>query len=148
MDVVLFVFRLGSIVGLWLVGATIDRRLQFLIIASVLIFAFASLSLGLWGSIPAMIYPSVAVWGLAVGGFATITQTALSRLAGDSVDVAQSMYTTAWNTAVASGGVVGGVLLAQAGSTSFPWGIIGILVVSLAGVIFSMNKALPSPRDS
>lgn len=146
LDVVLFVFGLGSIVGLWLVGATIDRRLQFLIVASVLIFALASLSLGLWGSVPAMIYPSVAVWGLAVGGFATITQTALSRLAGDSVDVAQSMYTTAWNTAVAGGGVVGGVLLAQAGSTSFPWVIIAILIVSLAGVIFSMNKALPAPR--
>lgn len=145
---VLFVFGLGSIVGLWIVGATIDRRLQFLSVASILVFALASLQLGLWGSTPAMIYPSVAVWGLAVGGFATITQTALSRLADDSVDVAQSMYTTAWNTAVAGGGMAGGVLLDQAGTNSFPWVIIGILAVSLGGVIFAMNKALPLTRNT
>ncbi|MDQ7729868.1 MFS transporter [Halomonas sp. SpR8] len=148
LGVVLFIFGLGSIVGLWLVGAIIDRHLQFLIIASVLVFGFASMLLGLWGSISTIIYLSVAIWGLAFGGFATITQTALSRMAGDSVDVAQSMYTTGWNTAVAGGGVVGGLLLAQLGSTSFPWVIIGILAVSLAGVVFSMNKALPASHNS
>lgn len=145
-DIVLFVFGLGSIVGLWIVGVTIDRRLQFLIITSILLFAFASLLLGLWGRSPTMIYPSVAIWGLAVGGFATITQTALSRLADDSIDVAQSMYTTAWNTAVAGGGIAGGILLNQAGTSSFPWVIIGILTASLAGVIFTMNKAWSGAR--
>ncbi|MGE8640126.1 MAG: MFS transporter, partial [Achromobacter sp.] len=92
-DTVLFVFGLGSIIGLWFVGAMVDRRLQLLALASIMIFAVASLLLGLWGDLSQMVYPSVAVWGLAVGGFATITQTALSRFAGESVDVAQSMYT-------------------------------------------------------
>lgn len=141
-ETVLFVFGLGSVLGLWWVGATIDR-LRFLSVASILLFAFAALQFGLWGSTPAMVYPSVAIWGMAVGGFATITQTALSQLADDSADVAQSMYTTAWNTAVAGGGTAGGVLLDQAGTSSFPWVIIGILGCSLGGVIFAMNKALP-----
>ncbi|PQZ69399.1 MFS transporter [Achromobacter sp. MYb9] len=141
-DVVLFVFGLGSIIGLWFVGAMVDRRLQFLAVASIMIFAGASLLLGLWGDLSQMVYPSVAVWGLAVGGFATITQTALSRFAGKSVDVAQSMYTTGWNTAVASGGVVGGILLDRSGVASFAWIVIGILAVSLLGIVFAMNRAL------
>jgi predicted MFS family arabinose efflux permease len=141
-DTVLFVFGLGSIIGLWFVGAMVDRRLQFLALASIMIFAVASLLLGLWGDLSQMVYPSVAVWGLAVGGFATITQTALSRFAGESVDVAQSMYTTGWNSAVASGGVVGGILLNGPGVASFAWVVIGILAVSLLGIVFAMNRAL------
>lgn len=141
-DIVLFVFGLGSIIGLWFVGAMVDRRLQFLAVASIMIFAVASLMLGLWGDVSQMVYPSVAVWGLAVGGFATITQTALSRFAGESVDVAQSMYTTAWNTAVAGGGVIGGVLLDRSGVANFAWIVIGILAISLWGIVFAMNKAL------
>ncbi|MBB1594289.1 MFS transporter [Achromobacter sp. UMC46] len=141
-DIVLFVFGLGSIIGLWFVGAMIDRRLQFLALASIMIFAVASLLLGLWGDLSQVVYPSVAVWGLAVGGFATITQTALSRFAGESVDVAQSMYTTGWNSAVASGGVVGAMLLDRSGVASFAWVVIGILAVSLLGIVFAMNRAL------
>lgn len=140
--IVLFVFGLGSIIGLWFVGAMVDRRLQFLALASIMTFAVASLLLGLWGDLSQMVYPSVAVWGLAVGGFATITQTALSRFAGESVDVAQSMYTTGWNTAVASGGVVGGILLDRSGVASLAWIVIGILSVSLLGIVFAMNRAL------
>lgn len=140
-DIVLFVFGLGSIIGLWFVGAMVDRRLQFLAVASIMIFAVASLLLGLWGDLSQMVYPSVAVWGLAVGGFATITQTALSRFAGESVDVAQSMYTTGWNSAVAGGGVIGGILLDRSGVASFAWVVIGMLAVSLLGTVFSMNRA-------
>lgn len=145
-ETALFVFGLGSIVGLWGVGATVDRRLRFLIVASILVFAAAALLLGLWGDAPAIVYPSVAIWGLAVGGFATITQTALSRLAGESVDVAQSMYTTGWNTAVAAGGVTGGILLDRAGSPSFAWAVIGILGISLLSVIFATNRAWRSTQ--
>ncbi|WP_210478955.1 MFS transporter [Pseudomonas chlororaphis] len=143
-DVVLFTFGAGSIIGLWFVGALVDRRLQWLAVASVTFFAFASLLLGLWGDIPQVVYPSVLVWGFAFGGFATITQTALSRFAGESVDVAQSMYTTGWNTAVACGGVIGGFLLGRTGATSFAWFVITVLAFSLLGTVFAMNRALTS----
>ncbi|CPR20071.1 MFS transporter [Brenneria goodwinii] len=145
-DIVLFVFGLGSISGLWFVGAMVDRRLQSLAVTSIIIFACAALLLGLWGNLPQMVYPAILVWGLAFGGFATITQTALFRFAGESVDVAQSMYTTGWNTAVAGGGVVGGILLARTGSTSFAWFVIGLLAASLLGTIFTMNRALADKR--
>jgi len=139
---VLLVFGLSSFIGLWVVGATVDRHLRFLIVTSILGFAFAALLLGIWGSMPVVVYATASVWGTAFGGFATLTQTALSRLAGDSVDVALSIYTTAWNTAVAAAGIVGGVLLAQTGPGSFAWSIIAFLVICLGAVVLGMNKAL------
>lgn len=144
---VLLVFGLTSFIGLWLVGATVDRHLQLLIVASILVFAFAALLLGVRGSMPVMVYAAVAIWGVAFGGFAAMTQTALSRLAGDTVDVALSMYTTAWNIAVAAAGVAGGVLLDRAGPGSFAWSIIAILAISLGGVVFGLNKALVRHAD-
>ncbi|MFC0226695.1 MFS transporter [Serratia aquatilis] len=145
-DIILLVFGVGSVIGLWFVGATVDRRLQSLAVASIMIFGLAALLLGFWGYQPQMVYPSVFIWGLAFGGFATLTQTALSRFAGDSVDVAQSMYTTGWNTAVACGGIIGGILLDRSGPTSFAWVVIGILVISLLGTTFAMNKALSKTK--
>ncbi|KAA9001915.1 MFS transporter [Affinibrenneria salicis] len=145
-DSVLFVFGLGAILGLWIAGALADRQLPALAVASIVVFAFAALLLGLWGDIPQKVYPCIALWGLAFGGFATITQTALSRLAGASVDVAQSMYTTGWNTAVAGGGIVGGVLLDRTGPGAFAWVAIGLLLASLLGTVFGMNRALARPR--
>jgi predicted MFS family arabinose efflux permease len=145
-DVILFIFGLGSIAGLWVVGALVDRRLQSLALASVLTFAVAAVLLDFWGDVVQMIYLIVVVWGLAVGGFATITQTALSRFAGNSVDVAQAMYTTGWNTAVAAGGVIGGVMLDRTGTGAFPLVALAILVFAFVGVLFAMNRALSRTR--
>ncbi|MEQ1976434.1 MFS transporter [Xenorhabdus sp. SGI240] len=141
-DIILLIFGLGSIVGLWFVGIMVDRRLQFLAVASIAIFAFTALLLGLWGNIPQIVYLCMAIWGLSFGGFATITQTALARFAGNSVDVAQSIYTTGWNTAVAGGGIIGGILLDRAGAISFAWVVIVLLIISLLSTVFAMNNSL------
>lgn len=141
-DTVLFVFGVGSIIGLGFVGSMVDRRLQHLAVASIVVFALAALLLGFWGDLPTVVYSSVVIWGMAVGGFATITQTALSRFAGEPLDVAQSMYTTGWNAAVAAGGIVGGILLERTGLASFAWGVLGLLLLSMLGTILAMNRAL------
>ncbi|UTY60945.1 MFS transporter [Massilia sp. erpn] len=143
-DLVLFVFGLGSIAGLWCVGLLVDRHVRRLGVINIGIFALAALLLGLWAATPWMVYLAAAIWGVAVGGFSTITQTALARFAGDGIDVAQSMYTTGWNTAVAIGGVVGGILLDRAGSGAFAWTVLAILAACLSGVVFGMNRAFKS----
>lgn len=143
--VVLFTFGVGSLAGLWFVGMLVDRRLEHLAMASVLIFALAVVLLALCGNIASAMYPTVIVWGLAVGGFATITQAALARFAGSAVDVAQAMYTTGWNTAVAVAGMMGGLLLDGPGTIVFPWVVAAVLALALIGVM-SMNRALQRRR--
>ncbi|MEJ2896085.1 MFS transporter [Bordetella avium] len=141
-DVVLFTFGAGSVVGLWMVGALVDRRLRFLALANMLLFALAAMLFGLWGHAAPIVYSAAALWGLAVGGFGTLTQAALSRFAGDSVDVAQAMYTTGWNTAVAAGGIVGGLLLGWGKAQGLAWAAMAVLAISLIVTMGFMNPAL------
>ncbi|MDV2451780.1 MFS transporter [Xanthomonas hortorum] len=130
-DLVLLVFGGASLIGIWIVGVLIDRHLRALTLTSTLLFCVAALALGLAGTSPAIVYIAVGVWGLAFGGSATLFQTALAKSAGDEADVAQSMLVTAWNTAIAGGGLLGGVLLDQYGVGAFPPALLVLLAATL-----------------
>jgi predicted MFS family arabinose efflux permease len=129
-DLVLLVFGFAAIAGIWITGLLVDRHLRALILISCLIFAGASLALGLAGRDPAVVFISVAAWGIAFGGCATLFQTALAIAAGEAADVAQSLLVVTWNVAISGGGVIGGLLLNRAGVGSFPWTLLPLLVVS------------------
>jgi predicted MFS family arabinose efflux permease len=79
----------------------------------------------------AVVLVSIAAWGIAFGGCATLFQTALAIAAGDGADVAQSLLVVTWNCAISGGGVIGGILLNRAGVASFPWTLLPLLIVSL-----------------
>jgi predicted MFS family arabinose efflux permease len=129
-DLVLLVFGFAAIVGIWIAGLWVDRWLRPLILASSLIFAGASLALGLAGRDPAVVFISVAAWGIAFGGCATLFQTALAIAASEAADLAQSLLVVTWNCAISGGGVIGGVLLNRAGVGSFPWTLLPLLIAS------------------
>jgi predicted MFS family arabinose efflux permease len=131
-DLVLLIFGFAALAGIWVTGLLVDRWLRPLILASSLIFAGATLALGLAGRDPAVVLFSVAAWGLAFGGCATLFQTALAIAAGDGADVAQSLLVVTWNCAISGGGVIGGILLNRAGVASFPWTLAPLLLVSFA----------------
>lgn len=117
-DAVLLVFGLASLVSIWVVGVLIDTRLRPLTLASIALFALAAGMFWLWRDAPLAIYAASAIWGLAFGGCATLFQTASARAAGPSADLAQSMLVTMWNTAIAGGGLAGGLLLERFGPAS------------------------------
>lgn len=129
-DLVLLIFGVASLFGILGVGIGIDRHLRVLTLTSTAVFAAAALALGAWGEVPAVVYVAVGLWGLSFGGAATLFQTALATAAGPTADVAQSMLVTTWNLAIAGGGIVGGVLLEQAGVGAFPPVLLGLLVVT------------------
>jgi predicted MFS family arabinose efflux permease len=131
-DLVLLVFGLAALAGIWVTGVLVDRCLRELTLLSSLLFAGASLALGLAGLNPAVVLVSVAAWGLAFGGCATLFQTALAAAAGDGADVAQSLLVVVWNCSISGGGVIGGILLARVGVASFPWTLLPLLIVSFA----------------
>ena len=129
-DLVLLVFGFAAIAGIWITGVLVDRHLRELILISCLVFAAASFALGLAGRDPAVVFMSIAAWGIAFGGCATLFQTALAIAAGDGADVAQSLLVVTWNLAISGGGVIGGILLNRAGVGSFPWTLLPLLIVS------------------
>lgn len=112
---VLMTFGLASLAGIVLVGLGVDRRLRGLVLFSLAGFALATLALGHLQGSAWLVHASVALWGLTYGGAPTLLQTACADAAGEGGDVAQSMLVTVWNSAIALGGIVGGLLLTGAG---------------------------------
>jgi len=134
-DQVLLVFGLAALLSIWIVGALIDQRLRALLIISCGLFAVAALVVAFWITSAAVIYLTVALWGLAFGGLPALLQTALAKSAGESADAAQSMLVTVWNLGIAGGGLAGGMLLQGVGVASFPWAVAGLLLLALMATI-------------
>ncbi|MBB3779838.1 putative MFS family arabinose efflux permease [Xanthomonas campestris] len=145
-DLVLLVFGGASVVGIWIVGVLIDRHLRVLTLISIGLFGATALALGLAGDMPATVYAAVGAWGLAFGGSATLFQTALATSAGADADVAQSMLVTAWNTAIAGGGLVGGVLLDQFGVRAFSPVLLVLLGATLAVAWAARRQGFAAPQ--
>lgn len=136
-DVVLLVFGVAALVGIWGTGRLVDRYLRATVLASLATFAAVSVFFGLFPGSALAIYIGVFIWGLTFGGAATLLQTALADSAAEGADVALSMNVVVWNSAIAGGGIVGGVLLGQWGAGSFPW----VLLVLLLGGLVITSRA-------
>jgi len=138
-DLVLLVFGASSVLGIWIVGVLIDQHLRMLTLTCTVLFGLAALVLSIAGDAPSAIYAATAVWGLAFGGAATLFQTAIARTAGDAADVAQSMLVTAWNMAIAGGGLIGGALLEHLGIAAFSPVMLMLLSATFVLVWLSKN---------
>ncbi|NIE73152.1 MFS transporter [Pantoea sp. Ap-967] len=125
---VLMLFGLAALAGIALVGLLVDRYLRMLVLLSLAGFALATWLLG--QASPWAMYLSVMLWGLTYGGAPTLLQTACADAAGEGGDVAQSMLVTVWNSAIALGGIVGGLLLAGVGVGAFGAVVLGLIVVA------------------
>ncbi|RMQ42704.1 hypothetical protein ALQ04_200043 [Pseudomonas cichorii] len=130
-DVVLLAFGVAALAGIWVTGRLVDRHLRKTVLASLATFAAVSVFFGLFSGSAWAIYIGVCIWGLTFGGAATLLQTALADSAGEGADVALSMNVVVWNSAIAGGGLLGGVLLGQWGVSSFPWVLLMLLLLSL-----------------
>lgn len=143
-DLILLVFGVASLLGIWVIGVFVDRYLRLLTLISTALFALSAFVLGVMNDMPAAVYVAVAVWGLSFGGAATLFQTAIARNAGDAADVAQSMLVTAWNLAIAGGGIVGGILLDYLGSTAFSPAVVLLLLSALAVIWAARLHGFPT----
>jgi predicted MFS family arabinose efflux permease len=131
-DFVLLVFGAAAMAGIGITARIIDRHLRAAVILSLAGFALAALALGTRGNSTAVVYAGVGVWGLTFGGAATLLQTALADAAHDGADIALSMNVVTWNSAIAGGGLLGGVLLDRWSAATLPWAVLVLLLVALS----------------
>jgi predicted MFS family arabinose efflux permease len=148
-DVVLLTFGLASLVGIWATSRIVDRHLRTAVLASLAFFWLTTVMFALLTQQPVVIYCGVALWGLTFGGAATLLQTALADTAGDAADVALSMNVVAWNSAIAGGGILGGILLDHWGAASFPW-VMALLLAAAYGFAWNGRTSgfPPGPRQA
>ncbi|MHC8314625.1 MFS transporter [Pseudomonas sp. LB3P31] len=129
-DVVLLVFGIAALASIWITGRLVDRHLRTAVLISLATFAAVSLVFGVFSNSAIVMLLGVFVWGLTFGGAGTLLQTALADTAGKGADVALSMNVVVWNSAIAVGGLLGGVMLDQLGVSVFPWILMVLLVIS------------------
>lgn len=128
---ILLIFGIAALIGIWITGMLVDRHLRNLVLLSLVALAAVSVALAAGMREQIVVFVAVIVWGWSFGGASTQMQTAAADAAGNHVDVVQAMVTTAWNLAIASGGVIGGLLLNNAGVVSFPRALLIFMAVAL-----------------
>lgn len=143
-DAVLLVFGLASLASIWIVGVLIDTRLRALTLASIGLFALAAGLFWIGGDRPTAIYVASVIWGLAFGGCATLFQTASAKAAGSAADLAQSMLVTMWNTAIAGGGLAGGILLERFGPASFAPSLLILIALAWGLTLRARDHGFPA----
>ncbi|VEI19404.1 Purine ribonucleoside efflux pump nepI [Serratia plymuthica] len=131
-DAMLLIFGLASLAGIWITGRVVDHHLRTAVLTSLALFAATSVLLGLGLQKAGVIYVGMVLWGLSFGGAATLLQTALADAAGEGADAALAMNVVTWNSAIAGGGIFGGILLDRYGPASFPWAALALLLGALA----------------
>jgi predicted MFS family arabinose efflux permease len=138
---ILLVFGLAALTGIGITGIWVDRHLRRLVLLSLAALAAVSVVLAMGMREQVVIFLAVIVWGWSFGGASTQMQTAAADSAGNHVDVVQAMVTTAWNLAIASGGILGGLLLNRAGAASFPWALMALMAVAFVIAFLAKQQA-------
>ncbi|MFC9945960.1 MFS transporter [Streptomyces pratensis] len=144
-DVVLLVFGIASVVSIWVTGALVDRKLRMLTVASSVLFIIASIMLVILAGNLWVVYAAMILWGLGWGGVTTLLQTAVTDAGGDR---GQALLVTTWNSFMAGGGAVGGILLDVHGPKSFPWSVLALMLPVLLVVVLGRRHAFPAKRPS
>lgn len=139
-DTVLLTFGCAALAGIAISGKLVDHALRRAVLMSLGAFVLSALLLGLFRTAPWAIYIATAIWGVSFGGAATLLQTALADAAGNQADVALSLNVVTWNSAIAGGGIAGGLLLDHVGAASFAW-CAGLLAIAALMVVVRSAKA-------
>ncbi|MEG8029059.1 MFS transporter [Sphingomonas aerolata] len=147
-DLVLLAFGISSLVGIWIVGRLVDRMLRMLVLLAIGSFAAVAVFLTFAGGQGLAVYAAAIVWGLGFGGAGAMMQTASADAAGDGVDLAQAMVTTAWNLAIAVGGALGGVLLTTGGTTLLPPAVVALTLIAFLIALAARRFAFPPGHRS
>ncbi|MFJ5309346.1 MFS transporter [Streptomyces sp. NPDC088350] len=148
-DVVLLVFGVATVVGIWVTGVLVDRWARPALLGALALFVAVMCVLALYGDSPAVLLGAVAVWGAAFGGAPTLIQTALVNASGpEHADVATSLQTTVYNAGIAGGSFTGGVALSGWGAGALPWTALPLVAGALAVVVLGGRYAFPvMPAD-
>jgi predicted MFS family arabinose efflux permease len=148
-SLVLFVFGIATVAGIWIVGSLVDRHLRPTLLGVLTLVATAMLVLGLFARIPAVLLLAVAGWGAGFGGAPTLLQTALVDAASPAnANLATAMQTTVFNAGVAAGSLTGGIVLERAGASALPWTALPLVVAALATVTAARRHAFPTHRPT
>lgn len=138
---ILLGYGIGGFFGNFTGGAIAGRSERHAIVAGGLLVAVLALSLLVAGQSAAVTAVAVALWGFAFGAFPVGFQTWIVRAAPDQAEGAGGLMVAAFQIAIASGAIGGGLLVDHIGALGGP----GFAVVAVTlGSLLTMRHG-PRP---
>jgi predicted MFS family arabinose efflux permease len=134
--VVLLLGGLGSLLGAACTALLLSRRPRATAVGSVGLLVVPLLGLYLFGTTGAAAAGLQALEDFGMAGVAISMQTRVLVVAPHSTDIASAWWSASYNAGIASGPVIGGLVLAGLGLRSTPL-VGGLLAVLALGVVLS-----------
>lgn len=140
---VLLGYGVGNVIGNFAGGAVAARGVKLAIVSFALAIAVLALVMILFGASPIVSGIAVALWGFAFGFAPVGFQSWMMRTAADHAEAASGLLTAAFLVAIASGAVLGGLLVDHVGG----WAPIGYMAAAtLAGAVLVLVAGKEPPR--
>ncbi|HEV2511090.1 MFS transporter [Bosea sp. (in: a-proteobacteria)] len=142
--IVLLGYGLGNVVGNFAGGAVAGRGVKLAIVSFALAIGVLALVMLQFGASPIVAGITVALWGFAFGFAPVGFQTWMVRVAADHAESASGLVTAAFLVAIASGAVLGGLLVNHVGGLG-PIGYMALATLAGALLVLVAGKEPPRP---
>nr|WP_296775632.1 MFS transporter [Rhodococcus sp. (in: high G+C Gram-positive bacteria)] len=150
LTMMLLVYGLCGVAGIWIVGKTFDRWPRRSTIGALSVVAAALLVLWVTmqsapGSLAVLAVLAIGLWGLAFTTVPVCLQSSVLVTPREDPDKASAIYVVAFQVAIASGALVGGVIIDVSGIAVVVLTAALLVAAALVTVVFS-RSAFPAHR--
>jgi predicted MFS family arabinose efflux permease len=144
-SVVLLLFGLGGLVGVWLSGLVADRNPRLGLVVSFVALPVAQLVLWASAGFEPLTIAATIVWSAAFVSAPTLFMVSALRAGHRHPDIAGALINSTCNIGIATGSVTGGLMLASAGLRGIPpmaavFFLATLVVIVVAGQAFEMPR--------
>ncbi|MGW9632189.1 MFS transporter [Agromyces sp. NPDC055520] len=134
----LLAYGIAGAVGLVLAGAVLGRRPTVGLVVAMVGTALGTVGLALFPQVPVAGIASFLFFGTAFGALPTMLNTRLLHSASARIrDAAASFYTTAFNTGIGGGALVGAALYGVIGLAALPWVLVGLFACATTALVWT-----------
>lgn len=117
---VLLGYGIGGFFGNFAGGFIAERSERYAVVCGGALIAVLAATLWMAGSSPVVAAVAIALWGFAFGAFPVGFQTWIVRAAPDQAEAAGGLMVAAFQIAIASGAIGGGILVDHVGALGGP----------------------------
>ncbi|MFF2388253.1 MFS transporter [Agromyces sp. NPDC058104] len=134
----LLAYGIAGAVGLVLAGAVLGRRPTVGLVVAMVATGLGAAGLAAFPEVPVVSIGSFLLFGTAFGALPTMLNTRLLHSASAKIrDAAASFYTTAFNTGIGGGALLGAALYGVIGLPALPWVFVGLLACATAALVWT-----------
>jgi DHA1 family purine ribonucleoside efflux pump-like MFS transporter len=140
-SLVLLAYGVGGFFGNFAGGAIVARGAKAAVITGSAVIAATALALLLFGSSTAVAAVAVGLWGVAFGALPVGFQTWMVRISSDEAESAGGLLVAAFQVAIASGAVFGGLLVDSHGALgAIGYAAVATLLGALGVLVFGAKS--------